>query len=164
MIDHLQSILTQDNRITSEPLFVVEGWERIFVEEGEYITYVESNSGDYCELSEEEYNELTDKWELATSFSSKNSNEIPEDPILGGDFDPDNWEKREYILRPVFQTACFTEKAAQDYIDCNGHNIIGREYRKPRIYVHSGWRNKEWQQIREYLIDKAMVEGNNVSV
>lgn len=163
MINNLQSILTQDNRMTSDPIFLVEGWERIFVEEGEFETYVENNSGDYCELSKSQYDELSKRWELATSFNTKKDNEIPEDPILGGDFDPDNYERREYILRPVFQTACFTEKAAQDYIDCNGHNIFGREYKEPRIYVASGWRNKEWQQIRELLIDKARIESQDVT-
>jgi hypothetical protein len=40
----------------------------------------------------------------------------------------------------------FTMKAAEEYIRENKHNM-----KEPRVYVASGYRNKEWQAIREFL-------------
>jgi hypothetical protein len=40
----------------------------------------------------------------------------------------------------------FTEKAAQEYINANRHNLV-----EPRIYVESGYRNYEWQAVRTLL-------------
>jgi len=45
----------------------------------------------------------------------------------------------------------FTKKAAQAYIDANRHNLD-----RPHIYVESGYRNVEWQAVRELLTDSAM--------
>ena len=47
-----------------------------------------------------------------------------------------------------FVQACFTEAAAQQYIDENKHNL-----KKPRIYVYSGDRNREWQAVRKHLME-----------
>lgn len=45
-----------------------------------------------------------------------------------------------------FVTACFTEIGCQRYIAANGHNL-----NKPRVYVASGYRNEEWEIMREHL-------------
>lgn len=44
-------------------------------------------------------------------------------------------------------TACFTRKGCEDYIALNGHNL-----KSPRIYVESGYRNREWEQLRELVM------------
>jgi hypothetical protein len=49
----------------------------------------------------------------------------------------DKWE---------FVTACLTQKGCEDFIKADGHN-----YKRTRIYVASGYRNEEWQLIRDIL-------------
>jgi hypothetical protein len=46
-----------------------------------------------------------------------------------------------------FVTACLTRKGCEDYIASNGHN-----FKKPRIYVGSGFRNQKWADIRNQLM------------
>lgn len=46
-----------------------------------------------------------------------------------------------------FATACFTRKAAEAYLEVNGHNLV-----KPYIYVESGFRNAEWIELRKRLM------------
>ncbi len=48
-----------------------------------------------------------------------------------------------------FVTACLTENGAQDFINCNGHNL-----HSPRIYGWSGYRNREWINLRNYFLGK----------
>lgn len=48
--------------------------------------------------------------------------------------------------KELFVTCCFTAKGCEDYIAANGHNL-----KKPRIYVESGYRNREWEIMREFL-------------
>jgi len=56
-----------------------------------------------------------------------------------------------YLDQWEFVTACFTQGAAQRFIDENAHNL-----KEPRIFVESSYRNYEWQAVREYL--KAVLE------
>lgn len=46
-----------------------------------------------------------------------------------------------------FSDACFTEASAEAIIARHGHNLDS-----PRVYVASGFRNPEWQLIREFLL------------
>ena len=57
------------------------------------------------------------------------------------------WCRVDYRIRWEFVTACFTEAGCQEFIRANGHNL-----REPRIYAYSGWRNQEWQDVREHLL------------
>jgi hypothetical protein len=57
---------------------------------------------------------------------------------------------------PLFRGA---KENAENYIRNNSHNLSA-----PYIFAESAYRNPEWQQIRELLIDKARTESNNVSV
>ena len=41
----------------------------------------------------------------------------------------------------------FSMKAAQAYIEANSHNLT-----HPHVYVGSAYRNKEWQAVREFLL------------
>jgi len=56
-------------------------------------------------------------------------------------------EQIGYIEIWEFVTSCFTERGCKDYITVNGHNLG-----ETRIYVESGYRNYEWQAIRELLM------------
>ncbi len=68
------------------------------------------------------------------------------------DNDPD--EKVYYVERDRFVTAHFTEKAAQEYIDIDGHNL-----ERPFIYVTSMRRCYEMIAIRQVISDNAISDG-----
>jgi len=172
MIKHLQSILTQNNRLTSDPMFVVYDYERVYVERNiEYddvrTVYINPNN-DYIELTLEEFNELDEQYNRAHDYRSVRldsaGNEVvedePIDPSTGEPFNPFDYEERRYILRRKFSQVFFTEAAAKEYIEYNCHNMS--DDIEPIIYVESGYKNPEWQAIRQFLIDKAKLEGYNV--
>lgn len=60
------------------------------------------------------------------------------------------YRRTHYQDRWEFVTACFTRKGCEDYLAANGHNLTGPM--PPRIYVESGYRNSEWQALREMLL------------
>lgn len=59
--------------------------------------------------------------------------------------------KVRYVEVDEFVTACFTEHGCKDYININGHNL-----KKPFIFVFSGYRNAEWEFLRDTLWDGAL--------
>jgi hypothetical protein len=126
----------------------------------EYDKMIFIKSGDdYPELSPKEFEELESAWEMATSFDTKGGNLMPKDPFDDeSDFDPDDWEPRyiKYIDR--FEQAFFIRENAQRFLENQSHNLLGGF-----IYVESAYRNPEWRQIRELLIDKARIEGDNIT-
>jgi hypothetical protein len=155
MIKHLHTILTQDNHCTAEPCFLVFGHKKIFIdpdfaEHGEAV-YVESETGDYLEMSEEEYERLEEEYLTPDEYK------IPtHDPVLDTEFNPDNWERRAYFWGKEFNQVFFTEAAAKEYIEVNSHRIPGsRDGQKPIVYVESFYRNPEMIAVRKMLIDKA---------
>ena len=52
-----------------------------------------------------------------------------------------------------FVSVFFTEKAAQDFIDRNGHNL-----REPYIYVESAWNNPELQDLMSDILLLAIAQ------
>lgn len=46
-----------------------------------------------------------------------------------------------------FVTAFFSERAADAYVLANAHNL-----KKPRVFVYSAHRNREWQAVRACLL------------
>ena len=46
----------------------------------------------------------------------------------------------------TFVTACLTEQGCKDYLAVDGHNLTN-----PRIYGPGGFRNQEWQNLRDFL-------------
>jgi hypothetical protein len=169
-ISNLQNILTQNHLSTEAPVYVVYSKQEICVDgdfEFDKIVYVKSDDSDYPELTYEEFEELEGEYNRATDYrsvqidSSGNevTHEMPKDPCSDEDFDPDDWEKRYIKFVDKFEQAFFIRKNAEEFIDRQKHRMVD-----PYIFVESAYRNPEWQQIRELLIDKAMVEGNDVSV
>lgn len=130
------NINTQDNRITGHPIFVVEqqvrdfGYESDFASDYVWIDY----DNDHYEADEDEHKGL----DIIYKDTGRS---------------PNAWEMAFYKERWEFVTACFTEKGCEDYLAIDGHNLG-----KTRIYVHSGYRNYEWQQIREALGVGVVVE------
>lgn len=120
-------IRTQDNACTSEPIFTVQSRRRIYGIDEDY-------SDNYVWV-DDDYNEINDP---AERKALNDLDENGEDTgVATKVYYMDIWEHK---------TSCFTEQAAKDYIDVMGHHM-----EDARIYVESGWRNKEWIMLREYL-------------
>ena len=133
--DISKDLVSQDNLATAIPIFIVQQKRRIYGIDPEYtenITYLDDYA-DSQEVSEEKVKELEEAYS-----SSKND-------LGNGDF-LENYTRVGYIDNWEFITACFTKKGCEDYIAANGHNLT-----EPRIYVESGYRNREWETMREFL-------------
>jgi len=132
-------IKTQDNRITANPIFVVEklvrdwGYDSAYRDEYKWLDH--ENEG--CEADEIETAELDELYKLGEGKGS--------------------WEKCYYGDRWEFVTACFTEQGCKDYLNLNGHNLG-----KTRIYAHGSYRNNEWQTVRNALINQNEFKDTNV--
>lgn len=121
------NIRTQDNSVTSHPLFAVMQKREIVVD-GDY-------DHDRFVWVDEEGQEATDHQKRRLDLFIKNFREPPE-----------KW--RHLAVKEIneFVTACFTEQGCKDYLDANGHNL-----RYPFIYVFSAYRNAEFIAVREWL-------------
>lgn len=124
----IQNLKTQDNRCTSLPVFCVQRKRRDF-------GYTDGSSDNYIWMID---------GEEASEEESLDFDEIDKDYYA--ELPKDVW-KQYYIDRWEFVQACFTEKGAENYIQANGHNLG-----ESRIYVDSGWRNKEWEEVRSFLL------------
>lgn len=122
-----ENIRTQDNGVTSHPLFAVMQKREIVVD-GDY-------DHDRFVWVDEEGQEATDHQKRRLDLFIKNFHEPPK-----------KW--RHLAVKEIneFVTACFTEQGCKDYLDANGHNL-----RYPFIYVFSAYRNAEFIAIREWL-------------
>lgn len=121
-------IRTQDNRITAEPIFIVQQKRRICGVEDDYA----DGHMWYDPLRCESY----DDDEKAERDAERESEDLP----------PVQWQRGGYVDTWEFVTACFTEQGCKDYIAADGHNL-----REPRIYAAGSYRNNEWRAVRKYL-------------
>jgi len=117
----------QDNRATAHPIFLVQQQHRIYwIMKGCTDNYVWLHDG--SEYTDEEKDKYIEECEP------------------GGE----GWEHVGYIDEWVFVQPFFSNKGAEAYVASNRHNL-----NNPRVYVDSAYRNKEWQAVREVLIDLA---------
>jgi hypothetical protein len=116
----------QDNRMTHNPIFIVQQKRRI---EGY------ENASEYTWFDGEN-NVVTDadKIEELDDFES-----------MG--LDLEGYYKVGYYEYWEFVTACFTEEGCKDYLRQNRHNLG-----ETRVYTASGYRNDEWETIRQFLM------------
>lgn len=127
-----ERIATQDNRITAEPLFVVFAKQRIY---GMDTAYCDNIAWIY----EDECVEVEPKKARALHATYCRTCTVPPGYLRTGYVDVDR-----------FVTACFTETAAQDYIDANRHRL-----ERPFIYAASLYRNHEMIAVRHSLLAAA---------
>lgn len=121
-----RTIATQDNLATKLPMFIVQQARRISgVEEGFTETFHWVNSD----------GERVGDDELA---SAQHLDDLPW---------RDGYYRVGYVKIWEFVTACFTRVGAENYIAANGHNLT-----EPRIYVETGFRNREWETVRDHLL------------
>lgn len=118
-----KELKTQDNRFTSDPIFLVQEKVRIYGMDMNY-----SGDGQWMHNDGEPVDE-----EIAAEL----------DPW--GDYD--NYELVGYLDQWQFVQPFFTEKSAQQYIDSNSYR-----HGELRIYVQSGYRNPEFQAMRKFAM------------
>ena len=123
----VKNILSQDNRITSDPMFCVYQKREIVVD-ADY---------DYDRIVwiDEDGNEANERQRMRLELLHENFREPPE-----------KWRRVAVKEIDDFVTCCFTEQGCKDYLACNGHNL-----RLPFIYVKSGFRNAEFISVRNWL-------------
>lgn len=120
---------TQDNRATATPVFLVQRKEREFgVDPGYTDTFVWVDSDSSEEVDSE-------------------TAAILEATLGEGEDIDDCYQRVGYRERWEYVTTCFTEQAANQFIEANRHNLG-----EARVYVDSGWRNPEWTLVRDALL------------
>lgn len=137
--DIAANLAAQDNRITRDPIFLVQKKERQIGLDTDYC-------GDIIWInSAQDGEEVTDRAQIerleeldTKSYLSKKEDEEFSDYLKTGYMD--RWE----TIQPFF-----TEAAAQYFIDSNKHR---HDDGCLRIYVDSAYQNNEWQAIRNFLL------------
>lgn len=128
----IESLHTQDNRCTANPLFAVQQRRRIYgLDDGYEDGWVWSVDGD----------EVTDAEEIKHLDRQFSTGDLSDGARRIGY--KDTWE---------FVTGCFTEQGCEDYIARNGHNL-----EEPRIYAYGSYRNAEFIALREWLMSLRVV-------
>ncbi|WP_413499220.1 ead/Ea22-like family protein [Buttiauxella gaviniae] len=123
-----ENLRTQDNRITSHPVFVVFQKEEMVVSE------------------EFDHDRIAWVWECGDGeVEDRTARRL--EALHQGCRDTRGYSR--YAMKSIkrFVTACFTEDGCKDYLRQNGHNL-----NEPFIYVDSAYRNDEWQVIRNWLM------------
>lgn len=126
-------IRTQDNRITDQPMFIVQQKREYVCDEertlGFYSTrhaWINTNEG--FDVDEKKSARLEAAFKKTYGSKPKKHERICLGTI---------WE---------FVTACFTEQGCKDYLAINGHNL-----NEPRIYADGSCRNEEFRTIRNFI-------------
>lgn len=124
-------IRTQDNRITDQPMFIVQENERIYGMDSDYSDNYEWFDDVACCV-------ISDQDEIRETERLHESDELND--AIRKVYYKDHW---------VFVTACFTEQGCKDYLKTNGHN-----HGQTRIYGWGTRRNAEFQAVRNHLIEQ----------
>lgn len=134
-------LLTQDNRITADPMFCVQIKRRD-------VGYDPNYSHKMCWHNSEEETTIYD--------DDEDFKEAPEG---------DGWDEFGYVDRWETVMVAFTEVGCEDYLRSNGHNDRSRAHNgEVRIYVESFYRCYEMKLIRETLMRLAKLADGKVSV
>lgn len=131
-----ENLRTQDNRITSEPMFCVYQKQEI-VADAEY-------DHDRIVWVDEDGLEANEHQRMRLELLHDNCREAPA-----------KWRRVAVKEIDEFVTCCFTEQGCKDYLACNGHNL-----RLPFIYVKSGFRNAEYIALRNWLMTNGFTVGD----
>ena len=121
-------IREQDNRITDQPMFIVQQKRRIC---GMADGYADA----YAWVHKDEGHEADEVLSARLTAKARDCRSTGK------------WEQIGYQDIWEFVTACFTEKGCDDFIAVNGHNLT-----EPRIYADGSYRNKEFRAVRGYLM------------
>lgn len=139
-----QRIATQDNRITDQPMFVVFQKREIVVDEDydhDRIVWVDDEGNEADEETARQLNWMRD---------DVDGHHLLDDEIVLGDEDQEEWRRLAVKEIDEFVTACFTEQGCKDFLEIQGHNL-----RRPFIYAAGSFRNREYQQLRNLMLELA---------
>jgi hypothetical protein len=154
-----QELLTQDNAITADPIFIVEQRDRIYGMDTSLGCDTCLLDDDYNEMDEKDLAEYREQYaDELKRFAEDNGIEVDDEDFMvhfltqtdDSSCARFNVTYTSYVDRWTFVTACFTNKEAERYIEENRHNL-----KEPRVFVASGYRNKEWIALRAALIELA---------
>lgn len=125
-----ERIRTQDNRITADPIFLVEEQVRIYGIDTNYDPKI-------AWLHEDESVEVEPRKakRLEAKFQET------------GDDSPDGYQRVGYAEEWRYVQPFFTEAAADLYVKTKSHRHRG----KLRTFADSGHSNPEWKAMRAYL-------------
>jgi hypothetical protein len=152
---------SQDNACTHEPVFMVQRHRRtygfdpaysdnpVYVnEDGREVTVDPKDPDTYRCPNEEHCNEPVSAEDMEEECCSH----------CGVSFDLGDWCLTRTAYQDTWENVMpfFTREGAEEYLRINGHNLQGQE--PPRIYVESGYRNAEWQAIRNFLLEMSKRE------
>ena len=162
----------QDNACTAHPIYTVKTKRQIVVHEeygdadykewfidmgGEPTTFIHDDGGEHIReihdalkeyLFEDGEEESDEKFPYTyETFAEK----LDEETWFGSEWNPKDIEDVRIGCVSIkeidiFETACFTRKGAEEYIERHKHNLY-----KPFIYVHSLYGNPEMREIRKLL-------------
>ena len=129
-------IRTQDNRITADPIFLVEECVRIYgigLEYDPQIVWLHADES--VEVDAAEALKLEREYQISSN-------------------EPEAFRRVGYVEQWHYVQPFFTEAAADLYIKQNAHR---RKWRL-RTYVDSAYRNYEWQAVRKHLMEMPAVQ------
>lgn len=127
-----EQIRTQDNRITDQPIFIVERKVRDCGFEIEYADDFEWFHPGKQTTADERQARILNK-------------------MVEAGRDTGDWRHVGYKDRWEFVTACFTEQGCKDFIKRDGHN-----HGETRIYAVGSYRNEEYRLVRNMLLIGAL--------
>jgi hypothetical protein len=141
-----ENLHTQDGRMTHLPIFMVQVKvrERGDPDNGDPYYWVNRD----WERVDDEVGKRLDEAEEKGNWGFFHPDDADE---FGRSLPRDRCDYTKVYYQDVYhhQMPFFTEQGAKDYIAVNGHNL-----REPRIYVESGYRNREWEIVREFLMSQ----------
>ena len=123
-----EQLRTQDNRITDQPMFIVQKKVRTCGMADGYADGYEWFNSDRQETADERQTRILDKMEHSGHETGE-------------------WQKIGYCENWEFVTACFTEQGCKDFITRDGHN-----HGETRIYAVGSYRNEEFRTVRNMLM------------
>ena len=136
ILDIAERLRTQDNRITADPIFVVQEEKRVYGMDASYSDNIAWLHADECHEVDAKLARRLEKlfWD---SCEPKTQKRIDERYTRTGYFD-------EWVNVQPF----FTEDAADAYCDTQKHRHKG----KLRVFADSAYRNPEWRAVRKFLL------------
>lgn len=151
-----ERLLTQDNRATAHPIFIVYDWEKI------------PTSSEYSDKSMfvDDEGEVADTREQFIEYLKTADCKIPSTEELANMDDDEllDWLCKEqgydifrkvyYILKRVFINVFFTEESADTFIAQNHYHYT----KEVHTYVACLWRNPEMQYIRDMIMSGKLDE------
>jgi len=130
LLELRERLLHQDNQCTGDPVFLVQQRKRDY-----------GYDTDYAEFDQIAW--LSEGYECDKEDSAKLEKDYEESGTV-----PDDLTRTAYVDRWEFVQAFLTQAAAEHYVASNAHRMTD-----PRIFVDSGYRNKEWIRLRAILMD-----------